>query len=201
MAYVASTYGSSLINGVSVAAGKNVATIVDLTAKTAAMLLCKILVGGTAPTIATTFNLYRLPSQVNGSSPITTITTGVSIGATGITLSSMTGITGKCVLLLINQSTGVGELVTVTSISGAPTISCAALTNAYTTGAYVFVMEQTASGGSVQPGSSWVANTEYSTSIYPPSFVQGAGGLWAIVATNGDSTNAVTVNCNMDYVA
>jgi hypothetical protein len=196
--YNASTYGSSLINQLSVAAGKNAATIVDLTGKTAGMILCKILCGASAPTVATTFSLYRLPSQASGSAPITTLSAGPSSGATSISVVSATGISTKCAILVVSASTGLGELVTVTGVSGT-TLTVNALVNSYSSGAYVFVMEQTASGGSIAPGSSWAASTEYSCSIYTPSFVTGAGALWGLVVVNGDGTNAVTVTANLDY--
>lgn len=201
MAYVPATYGSSLINQVSVAAGKNSAAIVNLTAITAGMLLCQLVTAGSAITVATTFSLYRLSGQ-GAAAPLTTMT-GATAGATSFTVGSATYIPTNCTLILVPAGGGAGELVTVTGVSGT-TITCSALINTYASGAYIFAMEQTATGGTVAPASSagtWAASTEYSASIYPPSFVSGAGALWAIVAKNGDATNAVTITVNLDYDA
>ncbi len=82
--------------------------------------------------------------------------------------------------------------MTVTNVSGT-TLTVLPTINAYSTNDLVFLIEQTASGGAVAPGSSWAANTEYSTTIYPPS-----AWLWIIAAKNGDSTNSVTVTVNLD---
>jgi hypothetical protein len=202
MAYNPATYGSSLINQVSVAHGANTAAIVDMTAKTAGILLCQLVTASSAITVATTFSLYRLSGQT-ASSPITTLSAGPSSGATSISVVSATYIPTKCTILLIPAAGGAGELVTVTNVSGT-TLTVNALINAYSSGAYVFVMEQTATGGTIAPSSStgtWAATTEYSASIYPPSFVQGAGALWAIVASNGDASNSVTITVNLDYCA
>ena len=204
MSYVASTYGSSLINQVSVAAGKNAAAIVDLTTKTAGFLLCKILCGSSPPTVATTFSLYHLPSQAGIASPITTVTSSVSAAATSFSVGSATGISTKCTLIMVNPATGLGELVTVTGVSGT-TLTVNALINNYTSatgGVYanIFVMEQSTTYP-LQPGTSWAASTEYSATMYVPGFALSAGALFAVVALNGDATYAVTVTCNLDYLS
>jgi hypothetical protein len=65
--------------------------------------------------------------------------------------------------------------------------------SAYSAGDLVFLIEQTASGGTIGPGASWSANTTYSTSIYPP-----ASWVWIVQAVNGDAAQPVSVSVALD---
>ncbi len=187
--YSAGSYGG-VINALSVAHGANTAALVDLSTKVGGALLCKILTGSSAITAAVTFGLYRVTAAT--ASGNTTLSAGPSSGATSISVTSATGISKNCVIAVVTASGLVGELVTVSNISGT-TLTVSALINSYSTNDLVFLIEQTASGGTVAPGSSWAASTEYSTTIYPP-----AAWLWIIAAKNGDATNAATVTVNLD---
>jgi hypothetical protein len=89
----------------------------------------------------------------------------------------------------------VGELATVSAISGT-TLTVGALTNSYSTNDLVFLIEQNPTGGTCNPASStgtWVANTTYSQSLYPPSSF-----LWILGVTNNDGTQTVTVSNTTD---
>jgi len=186
--YSAGTYGG-VINAVSVAHGANSAALVDLSTKLGGALLCKILTASSAITAATTFSLYRVTAAT--ASGNTTLSGNASAGATSLGLNSATGISKNCIIAVVTASGVVGEIVTVTNVSGT-TLTVSATINAYSTNDLVFVIEQMPTA-TVAPGSSWVANTEYSQSIYPP-----AAFLWIIAAKNTDTTNAVTVTINLD---
>jgi len=188
--YSAGSYGG-VINAVSVAHGANTAALVDLTNKLGGALLCKILTAAPAITSAVTFSCYRVTCATAASSN-TTLFAGASSGATTLSVNSAAGISKNCTIAVVTASGSVGELVTVTNVSGT-TLTVSATINAYGTNDLVFLIEQTASGGTVAPGSSWAANSEYSTTIYPP-----AAFLWIIAAKNGDSTNSATVTVNLD---
>ncbi len=187
--YSQGTYGG-IINAVSVAHGTNIAALIDLTLKLGGALLCKFLTGSSAITAALNFKLYRVTCALAGT-PNTTLTSGYSAGATSIAVASVTGVSKNCIIMLSPAAGGLGEIVTVSNIS-ALTLTVSATVNAYSSGDYVFLLEQT-STISIAPGSSWAASTEYSQSIYPP-----AAWLWCLQAQNTDSTNAVTVTANLD---
>jgi len=187
--YSAGSYGG-VINAVSVAHGANTAALVDLSTKLGGALLCKILTGGTAITAAVTFSCYRVTAAT--ASGYTTLASGASAGATSLSVNSATGISKNCIIAVVAASGLVGELVTVSNVSGT-TLTVTATINAYLTSDLVFLIEQTASGGTVAPGTSWAINTEYSTTIYPP-----AAWLWIIAAKNTDGAQAATVTVNLD---
>jgi hypothetical protein len=187
--YSAGTYGG-VISAVSVAHGATTAALVDLTTKMDGALLCKILTGTSPITVATTFKLYRITCATAAASN-TTLSASASAGATSLSVNSATGISKNCVIAVVTASGLVGEIVTVSTVSGT-TLTVTATINAYSTNDLVFLIEQTPTT-TVQPGTSWSANTEYSVSIYPPLSM-----LWIIAAANGDSSNSVTVTVNLD---
>jgi hypothetical protein len=191
--YSAGTLGN-VISGVSLAAGgtKNTAALVDLTTVVGGALHCQMTTGATAPTAATTFRCYRAYAAT-AASPSTTLSAGVSAGATSLSVNSTGGINKGQQVAVVTASGLVGETVTVSSISGTTLTLSAGTINAYSTNDLVFLIEQTASGGTVAPGSSWVANTTYSTTIYPPS-----AWLWIVQAVNGDALQGVTVSVTLD---
>jgi hypothetical protein len=189
LTYTAGSYGN-IVNGVSVAPSKNVAALVDLSTVVQGSLLCKILTGATAITAQTSFNAYRVsgaPASGN-----TTLSAGPSSGATSISVNSTTGIGKNTVIAVVAASTGIGELVTVSAVSGT-TLTVGALINSYLTSDLVFLIEQTSTGGAVAPGIAWAANTEYSASIYPS-----AGSVYIVAAKNTDTGQPVTVTITLD---
>jgi len=190
--YSAGTYGN-VINGVSVAHSTNIAALVDLTTKLGGALLCKILTAATAITAPVTFSCYRITAALAGT-PNTTLTSGYSAGVTSIAVASVTGISknSKIFLWSPGASPPVGEIVTVSNIASL-VLTVNATVNAYSSADYVFLIEQTPTGGVVAPGSSWVAATEYSASIYPPP-----AWLWCVQASNGDGAQPATVTINLD---
>lgn len=192
--YSAGTPGN-VINGVSLASGgtKNAAALVDLSTVLGGALNCQFTTGATGPTAATTFRAYRAIAATAAGN--TTLSAGAAAGATSLSVGSATGINKGQQIAVVTAAGLVGEVVTVSSISGTTLTLAAATINPYSTGDLVFLIEQTASGGTVAPatGSSWAANTTYGTSIYPPS-----AWLWVIQAVNADTAQAVTVSVTLD---
>jgi hypothetical protein len=191
--YSAGTPGN-VINGVSLAAGgsKNSAALVDLSTVLGGALHCQMTTGSTAPTAATTFRCFRAYAST-AASPSTTLSAGASAGATSLSVNSASGINKGQQIAIITAAGLVGEIVTVSSISGTTLTLSAGMINNYSTNDLVFLIEQTASGGTVAPGSSWAANTTYSTTIYPPS-----AWLWIVQAINADTAQAVVVSVTLD---
>jgi hypothetical protein len=188
--YTPGTVGN-VLNAVPIAAGKNAAALVDLSTVLGGALDCSMATGAPPPTAATTFAAYRVHAA--GAAGNTNLSAGVTAGATAIGVNSAAGI-GKGQKIAIVTAAGlVGEAVTVASVSGTALTLSAGTTGAYSAGDLVFLIEQTASGGTVAPGSSWAANTTYGTSIYPPS-----AWVWIVQASNGDATNSVTVTVTLD---
>jgi hypothetical protein len=187
--YSAGSLGN-VINAVNVVKGGNSAALVDLSTVLGGALLCKILTGAAPITVPFTFGCYRVTGATAAGK--TTLTAAAVVGASSLTVASASGIGKSAVIAVVKAATLLGELVTVTNVNGT-TLTVSPLINAYSINDLVFLIEQTPSGGVVAPGSSWVANTEYSTTIYPP-----AAWLWIVAAKNGDATNAVTVTVTLD---
>jgi hypothetical protein len=188
--------GTNLLNGVSLAAGKNAAALIDLSTVIQGLVWVLMETGATAPTVGTTFSLRRVVgAKATGNTTITN-SGGIASGATSITIGSATNIVKNRLIALISASTGVGEIVTATAVSGT-TITISATENAYNLNDLVFLVEDIASGGTIVPSSSgtWAANTPYDTTLYPPI------GVWILHAANGDGTQAVTVTSLADEVA
>ena len=191
--YSAGTPGN-VLNGVALAAGgtKNAAALVDLSTVLGGALHCQMTTGATAPTAATTFRCFRVYAAT-ATTPNATLSGAVSAGATSISVNSATSISKGQQVAIVTAAGLVGEIVTVPAVSGTTLTLSAGTINGYSSGDLVFLVEQTASGGTVAPGSSWTANTTYSTSIYPPSAF-----LWILQAINADTAQAVTVSVTLD---
>lgn len=191
--YSAGTIGN-VINGVSLASGasKNAAALVDLSTVLGGALHCQMSTGATAPTAATTFRCFRVYAAT-ATAPSTTLAGAVTIGATSVSVGSAAGINKGQQIAILTAAGLVGEIVTVSSVSGTTLTLAAGTINGYSANDLVFLIEQSATGGTVAPGSSWAANTTYSTSIYPPS-----AWLWVVQATNADTAQAVSVSVTLD---
>jgi hypothetical protein len=191
--YSAGALGN-VINNVPLGAGgqKNAAALVDLSTVLGGALHCQMTTGSTAPTAATTFRCFRAYAST-AAAPSTTLSAGASGGATSLSVNSASGINKGQQIAIVTAAGLVGEIVTVSSISGQTLTLSAGTINSYSTGDLVFLIEQTASGGTVAPGSSWAANTTYSTTIYPPS-----AWLWIVQALNADTAQAVNVSVTLD---
>jgi hypothetical protein len=187
--YSAGTLGN-VINAISVASLKNSAALVDVSTKFGSALLCKILTGTNAITNPVTFSMYRITGATASGSA--SVASNANSGNTSLVVNSATGIGKNTVIGVVANSNSVGELVTVSNTNGT-TLTVSALINAYSTNDLVFLIEQTPSGGVVSPGASWAANTEYSTTIYPPPAF-----LWIVGAKNTDAAQAATVTVTMD---
>lgn len=188
--YAAGTPGN-VINNAALAAGKNAAALADLSTVLGGALHCKMTTGGTAPTAATTFCCYRVYGATAAGN--TTLAAGAAAGATSLSVGSVAGISSGQRIAVVTAAGLVGEVVTVSSVSGTTLTLGSGTLNAYSAGDLVFLIEQTASGGTIAPGSSWAANTSYSTSIYPP-----AAWVWILQAVNGDAAQAVSVSVTLD---
>jgi len=113
---------------------------------------------------------------------------------TGASNAPTTGTTFSLRRVIGATASGNTTLSSVVSAISGTTLTISALENAYSSGALVFIIEDTASGGVVTPGTSWTTNASYSTTLYPPI------GVWALQALNGDATYAVTVTVLTDTV-
>jgi hypothetical protein len=191
--YSAGTPGN-VINGIGLASGgtKNSAALVDLSTVLGGALHCQMTTGSTAPTAATTFRCFRAYASTVAS-PSMTLSAAASSGSTTLSVNSASGINRGQQIAIVTAAGLVGEIATVSSISGATLTLAVGTINAYSTNDLVFLIEQTASGGTVAPGSSWAANTTYSTTIYPPS-----AWLWIVQAVNADTAQAVTASVTLD---
>lgn len=189
LTYTAGSLGN-VVPATAVALGKNIAALVDLSTVVQGKILCKFLAGTTPPTAQTTFSAYAVSGAT--ASGNTTLSAGPSIGATSISVASASGIGKNTVIAVVALATGIGELVTVSNVSGT-TLTVGALTNAYLTSDLVFLIEQTPSGGSIAPGIGWAASTEYSSTLYP-----GTGSLYIVAAKNTDAGQPVTVTMTLD---
>lgn len=188
--YSAGTPGN-VINSAALAAGKNAAAVVDLSTVVGGALHCKMTTGGTAPTTGTTFSCYRVYGATAAGN--TSLSAAAAAGATSLSVGSAVGISVGQKVAVVTAAGLVGEVVTVSSVSGTTLTLGSGTIDSYSTGDLVFLIEQTASGGTVAPGSSWAASTSYSTSIYPP-----AAWVWIVQAVNGDAAQSVTVSVTLD---
>jgi hypothetical protein len=186
--------GTNLLNGVSLAPGKNAACLFDLSTVIQGLVWVLMETGSSVTSMTgVTFALRRvIGAKATGN---TTLSSGVSSGATSITVGSATNIVKGRMIALIAATTGVGEIVTVSGVSGT-TITISATENAYALNDLVFLVEDIASGGSIVPSTSgtWAANTPYDTTLYPPI------GVW-ILHVSGDSAQTTTITALADEVA
>lgn len=180
--------------GQSVAHGSTFAVFLDLSACIEGQVVCEVDTGATAPTTGTTFSAYKVYAA--GSSPNTTIASAVSAGATSLPVVSTTGMHQNQKIFLQQTSAQVGEIVIITgSVSGSP-ITISATINSYSSGDSVYLISQTATTTTTPGGASstFSATTDYSSAIFLGT------GQWAIAASNGDSTYAITVTATVDKI-
>lgn len=189
--YSAGTIGNVLASGTSLAHGANIAVLIDLSTKVGGAIGISMSTGGTPPTAATTFALHRVQGATAAGN--TTLSAAVTGPASTIDVVSGTGIIAGQSLALISATTGIGEVVTTSSISGTTVTLTGNTENSYASGDKVFLIEQTASGGSSAPGSGWVLNNTYGTTLYPP-----AAWVWILHAINTDTAEAVSVCATLD---
>ncbi len=174
--------GTNILNGLSLAAGKNAAALIDLSTVIQGLVWVQVETGTTAPTVGTSFSLRRvIGAKATGNTTITN-SGGIASGATSMTVGSATNITKNRSIALISASTLVGEIVNVSAISGT-ILTISATENAYNQSDLVFLVEYAGSGGTIVPSNSgtWSASTSYDTTLYPPI------GVWILHAINGDA--------------
>jgi hypothetical protein len=191
--YSAGTYGNT-INAVSTARGATIAAFLDLSTAIQGQVNCEIVTGASAPTAGTAFSAYR--AYAAGGSPPITLSSGVSAGATSISVSSATGLhVGQNIALVQVGGSKLGEVVSISAISGT-TITISATINAYSTSDAVYLMGQTAVTGVTPSGptGTWAVNKDYSAPLYLGT------GQYIIAANNADSAQAVTVSVTTDKV-
>lgn len=169
--------GNLIASGTSIAAGNSVGAFVDASAWFQAIITPKFLAPATLGTTPlATCSAYDAYAE-------TTLSAAASSGATSISVASAAGITvGQQIALP-------SEIVTVSAVSGT-TLTVSALVGTYSSGASVYLIEQTPSA-SAQVGSAYAVNTVYSKSIYLDT------ARYFIALTNGDTvawTGELTLN-------
>jgi hypothetical protein len=190
--YSAGTPGN-LISAASIATTKTVVAFLDLSTCIEGQVTCELVTGtGTAPAAPTTFSAYK--AYAAGASASITLTATAAAGATSLSVSNTTGLSVGQQVALVSASTKVGELVTISAISGT-TLTVTAITastGTYASGSFVYLCAQTASFA-VSPcnaAGTWAASQDYSSVLFLcPS-------QWIIAANN---TSAVTVTVNATY--
>lgn len=192
--YSAGTPGN-LLSGVSLATTKNAAAFLDLSTCIEGQVTCE-LITATQPTAATTFSAFK--AYAAGASAPITLTATAAAGATSLSVSGATGLYQGQTIALVTTATKVGELVTITSISGTtltvPAIAAAAGT--YAIGASVYLMAQTASfvaSPAIPSTGLWAANSDYSAELF-------LGPAQWIVSASNTATQTVTVNATVDKI-
>lgn len=182
------------LSAVSIAAGKNAAALVDLSTVIQGEVWCQMLSGATPPTAGTTFSLRRVIGAKATGNALLSGTNSSGQTTVNVQTAIPSNLTKGHLIALISASTGVGEVCTVTNITSLALTVSAVLENSYANNDLLFLIEQTASGGSVTPGSSWSANSSYDTTLYPPI------GIFILHALNTDGSVAVTVSSVVDTV-
>jgi hypothetical protein len=194
--YAAGTPGN-LISGVSVAAGgtKTVAAFLDISTCVEGQVTCEMTTGTTAPpTLGTTFSAYK--AYAAGASAPITLTASAAASSTSLSVSNTTDLHAGQQVALVSASTKVGELVTISAISGT-TLTVGATTYGYNSGDLLYLAAQTASFA-VQPTNpstgTWAPSKDYSSVLFlGPS-------QWIIAANNTDTAQPVTVNVTYDRI-
>ena len=179
-----------LINGVSVAHGATIAAYLDLSNIWEGQVTCEVATGGTPPTVGTTFSAYK----VYGNSSAITVSSNAN--STTLVVSSATGMrAGQKIAVQQASGSHSGELATITNVSGT-TLTVATLANTYSSGDAVYLIAQSTTNV-VTPASSsstWAASTDYSAPM-----VLGTG-QYVVAASNGDSSQSVTVSASVDKI-
>lgn len=186
----------NLINGVTVAKGATVAAFLDLSSVFEGQVTCEMTTGGTAPTAGTTFSACK----VYGNSAANTITGAVAAGATSLSISGSAGLhNGQRIVLQQAAGSKFGEVVTVNGAitgTGPYVVPITAAVNSYSSGDAVYLIGQSATAAVApsNPSGTWVANTDYSATIFLGT------GQWALTANNTDGTQSVTVTASVDRI-
>jgi hypothetical protein len=193
--YSAGTPGN-LISGVSVAAGgtKTVAAFLDISTCIEGQVTCEMTTGATAPTAGTAFSAYK--AYAAGASAPITLTASAGAGSTSLSVSGTTDLHVGQQVALVSASTKVGEMVTISAITGT-TLTVGATTYGYNPGDLLYLTAQTASF-IVTPANpstgTWSASKDYSGAIFlGPS-------QWIISANNADTAQPVTVTVTCDRI-
>jgi len=185
--YNPGTLGGVFASGTSLGASKQLGTLIDLTAAWEGQLHCKMQTGASvSATAGVAWGVYHAYAS-------TTITGTVNAGATTIPVASTTGLQVGQAIGLKQAGASVGEIVTISAISGS-NLTVGATINSYANNDLVYQIEQTESYR-VQPGGtngSYSANSVYSKELYLPQ------SKYYIKATNQDATNAVTIEATLD---
>lgn len=189
--YVGGPLGNVIPANTSLAASKRIVALLDLSTKISGAVNVVMATGGTAPTNGTIFALYRVSGATAAGN--TTFTVAAGAASTTITVGSTVGFVPGQTLALISATTGLGEFVTVSTVTSSTTATITTTTNAYAINDKVFLVEMTPTGGSITPGSGWTLNSTYGTTLTPY-----AAFVWILSADNTDTAQAVTVSATVD---
>lgn len=171
----------NLYAAASLAAGKNVGVFYDTSAWFEAALDVRETTGSSA---ASTSGVSISCYHVYAGTTTTTTITGTS--TTSITVASATGLAAGMKAFICNSS-GVGELLSITSISGT-TLTVTAPNNSYSGTTSIYLISQTALVTGPTLGQNLTAgNTTYGAAVILST------ERWMISLVNLDATNAVTV--------
>lgn len=192
-------YGN-LIDGISVAAGATIgAYLPNSGTDIETQLSAEFTTGTTAPAASIIFSAYKVSGGTGTSASAaaeTTLSASASAGASSLSVTAATGINNVAQLVALQNASSPykGEVVQVASVSGTTvTLKSGTTTiNAYSSGDYVYLIDQTAAFA-VAPGSSWAASTEYSGDLFLPT------ARWFVAADN-TSAQSVTVYATYDRI-
>lgn len=195
----------NVLNAVSVPKATNAAALVNIPTVIEAKLAVDVQAGATAPTAATVFSAYQAQAAYHAGTPNLTLGAAVTAGTsnTSLTIASQNATTGLRVgeqIALVSQSTLVGELVKITSVSGAGPYTVGVTgtgLNGGTLNNYsnspadlVFVMVQT-------PIDTATPSIPANNSGNSAPLLLG-NGRYIVAASNPDAAQAVTVTVTMD---
>jgi hypothetical protein len=195
--YSAGTPGN-LINGVTVthAVTNAVAAFLNVSTDVEAQLVAEIVVGATAPSVIASVSVYK--AYAAGASAPITLTSGAASGQTSVSVSSKTGLSvGQKVCLQQASGAKLGEIVTVSAISGSSSpftlTTTANLVNSYSTSDGLYYMSQTPVYA-IEPSATYTANTDYSVPITL------GPGQYVVGTVNADTSNNFTFNVTFDLI-
>jgi hypothetical protein len=191
----------NLISAVTVTHGVTnaVAAFLDLSTDVEGQVTVEVITPSPSPTAIATFSAYKAYAA-GGSAPITLTANAVS-GQTSVSLSSKSGLSvGQKVCLQQASGSKLGEIVTVSSVTGSSSpytlTTTVNLVNSYSTGDGLYYMSQTAVYAT-QPSSS--TGTYGASSEYSAEMLLGPG-QYVIGVVNGDASYNFTTNVTVDKI-
>lgn len=184
-----STVGNALA-AVSLGAGKNTGIYLNGSANFDDHLTVRM----SAVTAAATSGLKVDAAYVYGG---TTLNGAIIATATAMTLTAIAGAARGQKIFIAPDGTNPGEVVTTTGVPVGSTVAISATTYAHANNAPVYFIEQApmTTVTLCDPSTGAAANN----TTYGRTLMVGTG-TWAIILTNLDATNAVTIECSLGAI-